>query len=388
MPGDWDPNASWRALRTNAAADVGSAYSDLGARCPVARVDGVLGGFWAVLSHDDLVAAALDTDAFSNVVPLFGTRRPPLECDPPEHRLYRRLLNPFFSRKRMEALEGPVRRYAVEMIDPMVRSGEADFAQRLALPFPTRVLCRLLGAPDADWEIVNRWGAAVDRLGGQSPPGSPERLAAGAEIEPYMIDLIRQRREDPGDDIVSGLIHGDPDLPPLDDEPLLGIVMMLLSAGHNTTASALGNLVHRIARDGSLQTRLRADTASITAAVEESVRLDAPQQAMRRVATRDTELGGRAIAAGDWVWLVFGSANVDPAAFPSPTSFDLDRSPNRHVGFGRGIHLCVGAPLARLQVRVVVEELLGRTSAVELAGPSRRADWPRLGFTSLPIRLR
>lgn len=374
----WDPNAAWAPLRDGSAADVSAAYP----RSPVARVDEVLGGFWAVLGHDELVAAALDYRTYSNVVPLFETQRPPLECDPPEHTFYRRLLNPFFARDQLAAMEDDVRAYAAEMLDPL----PADFAREVALPFPTRVLCRLLAAPDEDWEIINRWGTRVDEIGGQTPPGSAERLAAGEEIRPYMLELIRARRQDRGDDIVSGLIHGDPDLPALDDDALLGIVMMLLSAGHNTTASAIGNLVLRLARDTALQQRLRDDPSLIPAAVEESVRIDAPQQAMRRVATRDTQLGGCPIAAGDWVWLVFGAANVDPDAFDRPEEFDVDRGPNRHVGFGRGIHLCIGAPLARMQVRIVLEELFARTPSFELAGPVRRAEWPRLGLTSLPLR--
>jgi cytochrome P450 len=383
----WDLNAAWAPVVAGEFDDVGEVYAGARGEGSVVYVEKVLGGFWAVLGHDALVEAALDTERFSNVVPLFETRRPPLECDPPEHRFYRRLLNPFFSRDRMADLEPDVRRYAIEMLDPLV-GRTADFARELALPFPTRVLCRLLAAPDEDWHVINDWGNRVDAIGGQSAPGSQERFEVGKEIHPYMLDLIRARRADPGDDIVSGLIHGDPDLPALDDDALLGIVMMLLSAGHNTTASAIGNLVLRLARDPELQRRLREDPSLIPAAVEESVRLDAPQQAMRRVATRDTELDGCPIAEGDWVWLVFGAADVDPAAFDRPTEFDLDRTPNRHVGFGRGIHLCVGAPLARLQVRVVIEELLARTSSVSVAGPIRRAAWPRLGLVSLPLDLR
>jgi len=202
-----------------------------------------------------------------------------------------------------------------------------------------------------------------------------------------MLALVEERRRHPGDDIISGIVHGDPELPALDDEAVAGIVMMLLSAGHNTTTSAISNLVLRMAEEQTLQDRLRSDPALIPAAVEETVRIDAPQQGMRRVATADTELGGRQISAGELVWLVFGAANVDPAAAECPSEFSLDRSSNRHHGFGRGIHFCLGAPLARLQVRVVLEELLGRTSAITLAGPVSRPDWPRLGVTALPLAL-
>lgn len=334
-----------------------------------------------MLGHDELVEAALATDTFSNVVPFFKTRRPPLECDPPEHRIYRRLLNPYFSRERTAAMDLPLRRDAAEMIHALVAAGTGDFAVEFSHPFPTRALCLLLDLPRDDWRLINDWSLRVDEIGGQSPPGSPERIAVGEELRPYMIELIELRRREPGDDVVSRLVRGDPELPPLDDETLVGIVMMFISAGHNTTTSAIGNVVLRLARDEALQSRLRARPELVPGLVEEVVRLDAPQQAMRRIATRDTELGGRRIAAGDYVWLVFGSATLDAG----PAELDPERSPNRHVGFGRGIHQCIGAPLARLEVRIAVEELLTRTSSFSVSGPLARPAWPRLGVDRLPL---
>ena len=173
MAGTWDPNAAWAPLQEDEAHDVGAAYGEIMSRGPVARVDEVLGGFWAVLSHNSLVEVALNTETFSNVVPLFDTRRPPLECDPPEHRFYRRLLNPFFARDPINALEPDVRRYAIEMLDPLLAAGEADLAEVFALPFPTRVLCRLLAAPDGDWGVINNWGKRVDQVGARRRPEAP-----------------------------------------------------------------------------------------------------------------------------------------------------------------------------------------------------------------------
>jgi cytochrome P450 len=384
----WALQRAWEGLRRRDIAGAADVYADALNRCPVARVDELYGGFWAVMGQAELVRAAHATDVFSNVVPLFATRRPPLECDPPEHRFYRRMLNPFFSRERMAAMEPEVRACAVEMLMPLIDAREGDFAASFSHPFPTRVLCVLLGLPDEDWKMLNDWSVAVDRRGGHSAPGDPERHAAGEELRPYMHALVEERRQRPGNDIVSGIVHGDPDLPALEDEAIVGIVMMLLSAGHNTTTSAIGNLVLRLAEDRELQERLRADPELIPAAVEESIRIDAPQQAMRRVAKTDTEIGGQKMAAGDWVWLVFGAANVDAEAVECPAEFRLDRGANRHHGFGRGIHLCIGAPLARLQVRVVVDELLARTSVIELNGSVTRPEWPRLGVSSLPLTLR
>ena len=203
-----------------------------------------------------------------------------------------------------------------------------------------------------------------------------------------MTALIEERRRNPGDDVVSALVQGDPGLPPLDDEMVVGIVMMFISAGHNTTTSAIGNAVLRLARDGDLQARLRAMPGSIAAFAEEVVRVDAPQQAMRRIATTDTELAGRPVAAGDFVWLVFGSANLDPGAFDRAANLDPEGTPNRHVGFGRGIHQCIGAPLARLELRVALEELLARTAGqFAVDGHVVRSAWPRLGVDRLPLSL-
>ena len=184
-----------------------------------------------------------------------------------------------------------------------------------------------------------------------------------------MTALIEERRRNPGDDVVSALVRGDPELPPLDDEMVVGIVMMFISAGHNTTTSAIGNAVLRLARDGELQSRLRADPELDPGVREEVVRVDAPQQAMRRIATsrhraRRARQSRPATSSGS----SSESANLDPAAFERAGELDLERSPNRHVGFGRGIHLCIGAPLARLELRVALEELLARTSSFELDG--------------------
>ncbi len=339
------------------------------------------------MGNEQLVSAAHDNETFSNVVPMFGTRRPPLECDPPEHKLYRRLLNPYFSHERVAGLEPRIRALAIDMLLELDAAGDIDFVADFSYIFPTRVLCTLLSVPDEDWHLINEWGAATDRAVGTQAPGSPDHVAAGEKLRPYMLSLVEERRMKPGDDVVSGIIHGDPELPPLADEAIVGIIMMLLSAGHNTTTNAIGNLVVRIARKPELQQRLRADPDLIPLAIEESLRIDAPQQAMRRVATKDAELAGQSIKQGEFVWLVFGAANLDSTAIRDPMTFRLDRGANRHHGFGRGIHLCLGAPLARLEVQIVVEELLARTEWIKICGTVARTNWPRLGVSSLPLRI-
>jgi cytochrome P450 len=383
---DWKPNAAWEPLLNDREPDAVSAYTGARSRCPVARTD-VYGDIWVVLSQELVDEVALDTKTFSNVVPFFGVRRPPLESDPPEHTRYRRWLNPYFGKKRLDALEPRIREAAIEMLDDVVNGGTIDFAAALSHPYPTRVLCMVLGVPDEDWRLINDWSTKVDRVGRQQAPGAKDRVAVGDELHPYMAKLIAQRREQPEDDVVSGLVQAEIDGEPLTQDVIVGIVMLLISAGHNTTTGGIGNAVLRLARDQALQQRLRADPSLIPAAVEEVLRLDAPQQAMRRVATRDADLGGCTIRAGDGVWPVFGAANLDERAHHAPAEFRLDRGVNRHSAFGKGIHMCVGAPLARMEMRVVLEELLARTLSFETAGDVRRPEWPRLGVSRLPLRV-
>ena len=165
------------------------------------------------------------------------------------------------------------------------------------------------------------------------------------------------------------------------------MVMTLMMAGHITTTSAIGNLVLRLARDTRLQAILREHPERIAQAVEEGLRIDTPQQAMPRRCTRNAEVGGQAIREGEYLLLNFGSANVDPKHWSAPETFDIDRKDKRHVAFGRGIHGCVGQALARMELRIVTEELLSRTESFELAGQVRRHAWPRHYVENMPLTL-
>lgn len=385
MTTEWDPIASWQDVRADRIDGAGPVYEPVLAGCPVLRTEEAFGGFWGVYDHEHLVRAVMDTRTFSSELPFFGVRRPPLESDPPEHTAYRRMLNRYFRPEEMARLETGVRDRAVRMLDGLIARGSADFFAEFTHPFPTRVLCALMRIPDEDWRLINDWALAVDRRGGRLPPGDPERRTLGEEIQPYLRQLIRTRRADLGEDIVSGMIRGEVRGRPLDDDEIASLVLLLVSAGHNTTTSGIGNLVLRLARDAELQDTLRADPARIPDAVEESLRIDSPQQAMKRVARVDTELAGRHIAAGEFVWLAFGAANLDPTHWDRPAAFDLDRTDRRHVAFGRGVHQCVGAPLARLEMRVVIEELLARTESFRVNGAVRRPEWPRMGVVALPL---
>jgi cytochrome P450 len=389
MTSDWSPKRLWPAVESGQAATVDAVYGAARSGCPVVHVrDGEGPGYWAVLGHDVLLDVVADTATFSNVVPLYPTRRPPLESDPPEHTAYRRVLAAHFSTGRTAALEPVVRDFTREMLQPLLETGQGDFARELADPLPTRVLCHLLGLPDEDWGLINDMAARLHRVGAERRDNPGQRAALGGELHEYANRLIAARRQAVArDDVIGALLAARIEGEPLTDAAITGIVMMLISAGHNTTTSLLGNMVARLAADSGEQQRLRETPAAIAAAIEECLRLESPQQAMPRIATRDIELAGCPVRAGDHVWPVFGAANVDPAAFDDPLEYRPGRRPNRHLAFGKGLHRCIGAPLAQLQGRVVLEELLAATSAVTLAGPVTRPGWPRMGVSTLPVRL-
>ena len=312
----------------------------------------------------------------------------PLMADPPEHTGYRRLLGKFFAPSPMRAVEADIRPIAAGMLDALISTGSGDLAETFAYPFSTRVLCRFLKV-DEDWRIYNDWSSAMEKStgAGTATPGAALPEGLFGEIVPYIQGLVRERREHPGEDVVSGIITGDVDGEKLGDDAVVGLVIALIVAGRSTTASGIGNLVLRLARDGDLQSFLRANPDRIPDAVEESLRMEAPQQEQPRRATRNVEVGGQMIKAGESVFLNFGSANLDPARWEAPERFDIDRKQKQHFAFGRGVHQCFGAPLGRLEIRVVVEELLARTDSFTLAGEVARHTWPRLSVERLPLTL-
>jgi cytochrome P450 len=378
----WDPVAAWARIADGQEDWVGPAYEPVLSRCSISRTEGVFGGFWSIVGFDQLCQASEDPATFSNVVPLFSTRRPPLESDPPEHTQYRRLLNPQFSAEALASVEPRIRRYTQEMLQPLVTRGSADFAAELSHPLPARVLCTFLGIDDCHWRTIKDFARAVDRVG-HVPPGDPSR----SRVASPMLELLRGlgAASTAGEGMIERLHQARIGGRPLSPDEMLSLLLLMVSAGHNTTTSALGNLVLRLARDRDLQQRLREEPNRVPDAIEECLRIDAPQQAMRRRVTASTTVAEQVIGEGELVWLCFGAANVDPSHWDAPGTFDLDRADRRHLAFGRGIHRCVGAPLARLELRIVIEELLAATTGFSLAGPVRRPDWPRMGVSSLPV---
>jgi cytochrome P450 len=373
-----------------AVADPPSVWADLRDRCPVAWSDR-MSGFWAVSRYDDVVTIARASERFNNSGgPQFGTSRPPLEVDRPAHTFYRRILQPHFSKERVALLEPAIRGYVVEMLQPVLEAGGGDLAEALSYPLPARTLCLWLGLPDEEWSYLK--GVSEKLFLAEEGRGDDPatRAACSEELYDYSRRLVRERVEtprEPGTDLLTDILGESDGVHAVDEATCVELVRLLLTAGHNSTTGGIGNAILRIARSPEIQRRLRDEPALIPAAIEEFLRLETPVQAMPRWPNEDVELHGRRLEAGQMVMLFWAAANRDPERFPEPDLCVLDRSPNDHLTFGRGIHRCIGIDLARLEIRVAVEELLTGTGWVELAGEPVRTTFIRQGVSYLPVRV-
>jgi cytochrome P450 len=383
---DWDPRGqqawddpfgTWDHLRRTAPA----AFSSQGRRGD--------GRFWSLSRFADITAAARDTTTFLNTGgSRFATRRPPLEADPPEHTHWRRLLMPYFGARRMQVLQTASRRFATELLDRLIAAGGGDAAHDFARPLPPRVLLTFLDQTAEDWAQIKAWCEDVFLQSATEPDLVARFEVANQALWDYSFELVAQRQKQPHDpavDPVSGLLTARVEGQPLDEALVAGVVRLLIAAGHDSTTSAVGICLHYLARHADDQQRLRSNPALIPAAVEEMLRLETPVLSMPRMVAADTVLHGRQLRKGDRMMLFWASGNHDPAAFEAPEMPVLDRKPNHHLAFGYGIHKCIGAPLARLELRVAIEEWLQRTQAFGLAGEVTNEPWHRFGPRELPV---
>ena len=313
---------------------------------------------WA-LRHPDVFSSSMDAIDIGNVRPLI-----PLQIDPPDHIKFRRLLDPLFAPREMEKLEAAVRALVTELIDAFVDRGECEFNAAVAVPLPCTVFLRLMGLPLDDLDLFLRFKDGIIR-----PPvdnvadGRVIARATGQEIYAYFEKVIAERRDQPEDDLLSGFIAAEIDGERLTTEDILDISYLFLLAGLDTVTASLGCAVSYLARHPDRQQALRDDPSRVPAAVEELLRWETPVPGVMRVATQDVELAGSMIPAGQSVTCLLASANTDGAEFPDPESIDFDRSANRHLAFGGGLHRCLGSHLARLEMRVALEELHRRVPA-------------------------
>ncbi|MEO8653311.1 MAG: cytochrome P450 [Ramlibacter sp.] len=380
LTSDWDPRSD-EVLRDQRAA-----YDAMRARCPVAYSDDMQ---WSLFRHADISRVLLDHESFSSAVSQHLSV--PSGMDPPEHTAYRRIIEPYFGPERMSAFEPACRRVVAELVQSALASGEVDLMADFALPFAVHVQCAFLGWPPALHGALVRWTQKSARATLAQDRQATSEIAR--EFEGMIDDMLETRLQagaKPEDDITSALMHEKVWGRPLSNEEIASILRNWTVGEIGTISAAVGILAHHLAQDPELQKQLRGQRSLLPAAVDEILRIHGPLVANRRVATRPVTIGGRAIAAGDRITINWISGNRDGAVFEDPQRFRLDRDPAANLLYGAGIHVCPGAPLARMELRVVIEELLAGTAAIApVAGKLPvNAVYPASGFSALPLAVR
>jgi cytochrome P450 len=362
-------------------------------------------GFWSVASYAETLEVLRDPLTFSSVTggqrPFGGTMLQDLPIagqvlnmmDDPRHGHIRRLVSSGLTPRMLGRVEDDLRRRAGALLDGVEEGVAVDFLTEIAAELPMQMICILLGVPEADrhW-LFEAVEPGFDFCG--SRKATISRLSvedAGSQMYRYGSTLVAKKRAEPADDmlsIVAGATIDDPKAPGLSDAELYLFFYLLFSAGAETTRNSIAGGLLALAQRPDDFHRLRANPELLPTAIEEMVRWTTPSPSKRRTATRDVALGGHAISAGQKVLVWEGSANRDSTVFDRPDEFDITRKPNPHLGFGHGIHYCLGAHLARLELRVLFEELLPRFDAVQVAAP---VEWTRSnrhsGVRHLRVRL-
>ncbi|MGW0853837.1 cytochrome P450 [Streptomyces sp. NPDC002690] len=291
-----------------------------------------------------------------------------LDLEAPDHTRIRRLVSKAFTPRTVERLAPTVRRLAAELVDAFVAEGGGDLLAAVAEPLPVAVIAEMLGVPESDRALLRPWSAAICGMFELNPSEETARAAvtASTEFSAYLRELIAVRREKPGEDLISGLIAAHDEDERLTEQEMISTCVLLLNAGHeatvNTTVNGWRTLFHH---PGQLAA-LRADHGLLSTAVEELLRYDTPLQMFERWVLDDIEIGGTVVPRGSEVALLFGSANRDPERFTDPDTLDLARPDNPHVTFGAGIHYCLGAPLARIELAASFDELLRKAPGMRL----------------------
>jgi cytochrome P450 len=362
-------------------------------------------GVQLVTRYDDC-AAVLQNDVWSHAHeaelfhPGVDTHELPtsfLWMDPPDHTRLRGLVSKAFTPRTVANLRPRVERLVGELVDAIVAARDVDVITALAYPLPLTIIAELLGAPAEDHADLRRWSGALARGFDPDPLLSPEERAARSqaarEFVAYFRDLIARRRAEPDEDLISELAAVEERGDILTEDEVLATCVTLLVAGHETTVNLVANGLLALIRHPDQHALLRADPRLAGPAVEEMLRYDSPVHMTTRLALRRTELAGRTFEAGEGVVLLFGSANRDPAAFPDPERFDItrytgQRPGRRHLTFSLGIHYCLGAPLARLEMEVVLHELLRRDLTMTLLTDRLpyKGNLVLRGLASLPVR--
>jgi cytochrome P450 len=371
------------------------------ATCPVAHSDartesgGAGRGMWVLTRYDDVMKVLQDWQTFSSDYEKLAEAEtysagvgdtPPISTDPPRQRDFRRLLNPFLSPQALAVFEPQVRQIVTELIDDFIEDGHCDLAGQFAYLLPPRMLYRVLFGI-LDEERLQRTLAYNKKMTEADDP--LERGQAAMAWMNWVDELIDERRASPSrSDVIDALLHGSVEGRPLTREEVSGAVRLLILGGFFTTNDAIGSAMMSLIDNPDLQENLRRDPTLIPKVFDETLRLEPPVVSLFRVCTRDVELRGRQLKKGDAVLVHFGAANRDPEEFDQPDSLCFGRTPNRHLSFGGGPHRCIGSNVARLNLRIVFEEILSRLHDIRITeGESPRFAPPNFsrGPEYLPI---
>ena len=333
-------------------------------------------GFWVITRYDDVVATSSDYDSYLSGHGVFidesvgGSELMMVNMDPPKHSGLRDLVNKGFTPKMIRRMEPHVRDIAATIIDNVIEKGECDFVVDIAAELPLQVIAELIGIPQEDRHQIFQWSNQMIAVG--DPEYSPTMdvaTKAAAGMFEYSSKLTADRRENPKDDLLTVLLNAEVEGEKLEDMELNMFFLLLAVAGNETTRNLIAGGMLTFFENPDQWQRLKDDPDLMPTAVEELLRWISPIMYFRRTASKDTEIHGQKIKEGDKVTLWYGSANRDPDAFENPDSFDVGRDPNPHVALGSGgPHFCLGASLARLEIRLMFEEITKRLPDIQLAG--------------------
>jgi cytochrome P450 len=387
----------------------------------VAKIEGI-DPFWVATRHADILEISRQNDLFHS-----GDRSPTLttqvmdqkvremmggsphllrtlvQMDAPDHPKYRTLTQGWFMPPNLRGMEERIRKIARAAVDRMAAlGGECDFVKEVALHYPLHVIMTILGVPEADEPRMLKltqelFGASDPELGRQTD-NAPLKLGRGEQemdfgviidFSNYFRALSEERRKTPTDDLASVIANSVVDGQPISDLEAMSYYIIVAAAGHDTTSSSTGGAMWALAERPAEFAKVKADLSLIPGLVDESIRWTTPVKTFMRTATADTEFAGRQVKKNDWIMLCYASGNRDEAVFEDPDAFRIDRKPNKHLAFGYGAHLCLGQHLAKMEMRILWEELIPRLESVELAGEPAMSEAVFVnGPKRLPIRFK
>ena len=359
-------------------------------------------GTWVCTKYEDIMEILHDTDRFSSLMPTgprdgrsgFATAMEELaadpsmaeyfqtflanaanaavllNADPPEHRRQRKAVNRAFRPTRLRGMEPMIEEVTSELIQEIVEKGESEFVSEFAVGLPMTIIAVALGVETDDLATFKRWSDdLVMPVGNPDPTTEKVRdyLISLSEFNEFFGNLLKLRRQDPHEDIISDVATAEVNDEMLNEAEMLSMLQQFLVAGNETTTKLLTNLMHHLAEEDGLEERLRDDPSLIDNFIEEGLRFEAPVGGLFRMAKEDTMVGETQLREGDHIWLIFAAANRDPEMFSQPDTFSVDRENARdHLAFGHGEHFCIGAMLARLEARIAVEQILERLENIRL----------------------